>query len=61
MNEIMVDGEIIKTGATPSVVTFCGFKGPAEVRHAAARFSRGVPYMRMDDVADWFRANVPQK
>lgn len=61
MNEIMVEGKIIKTGATPSVVTFCGFSGPAEVRHAAARFSRGEPFMRMDDVADWFRANVPQK
>ena len=61
MNEIMVEGEIIKTGATPSVVTFCGFKSPADVRHAAARCSRGEPFMRMDDVADWFRANIPQK
>ena len=61
MNEIMVEGEIIKTGATPPVITFCGFKDPGAVRHAAARFSRGEPLMRMDDVADWFRANVPQK
>ena len=60
MNEIMVEGEIIKTGATPSVVTFCGFKSPAEVRHAAARCSRGEPLMRMDDVAEYFRANVKQ-
>ena len=61
MNEIMVEGEIIKTGATPSVVKFCGFKGPGEVRRAAIRCSRGEPLMRMDDVADWFRAYVPQK
>ena len=61
MNEIMVDGELIKIGATPALVTHCGFKGPDEVRHDAARFSRGEPFMRMDDVADWFRANVPQK
>ena len=60
MNEIMVEGEIIKTGATPSVVTFCGFKSPAEVRHAAARCSREEPLMRMDDVAEYFRANVKQ-
>ena len=61
MNEIMVEGEIIKTGATPALIKHCGFSGPAEVRHAAARCSRGEPFMRMDDVADWFRANVPQK
>ena len=60
MNEIMVEGEIIKTGATPALIRFCGFKSPAEVRHAAARCSRGEPFMRMGDVADWFRANVPQ-
>ena len=60
MNEIMVEGEIIKTGATPAIVRACGFGSPAEVRRDAARFSRGEPYMRMDDVADWFRANVPQ-
>ena len=61
MNEIMVEGEIIKTGVTPGVVTYCGFKDPGAVRHAAARFRRGEPFMSMDDVADWFRANVPQK
>lgn len=60
MNEIMVEGEIIKTGDTPALIRFCGFKGPAEVRRAAARFSRGEPCMRMDDVAAWFRANVNQ-
>ena len=61
MNEIMIDGSIVKTGATPAIVTFCGFKGPAEVRSVAGRCSRGEPFMRMDDVADWFRANVPQR
>ena len=60
MNEIMVEGEIIKTGATPLLVKHCGFKSPAEVRRAAARFSRGEPFMSMDDVAAWFRENVNQ-
>ena len=60
MNEIMVEGEIIKTGATPALIRFCGFKSPGEVRSVAARCSRGEPFMRMGDVADWFRANVPQ-
>ena len=61
MNEIMVDGELIKIGYTPAIVTACGFRSPDEVRRAASRFSQGEPFMRMDDVADWFRANVPQK
>ena len=60
MNEIMVNGEIIKIGATPAMVTSCGFKGPVEVRHAAARFSRGEPFMHIDDVAEWFKDNVKQ-
>lgn len=61
MNEIMVDGELIKIGSTPALVMACGFKSPAEVGHAAAANSRGVAYMRMDDVAEYFRANVPQR
>ena len=60
MNEIMVEGEIIKTGATPLLVTHCGFRSPAEVRRAAARFSQGEPCMRMDDVAELFRNTVKQ-
>ena len=61
MNEIMVDGEIVKIGNTPALVLACGFKSPAEVRHAAEANSRCVAYMRMDDVAEYFRANVRQR
>ena len=60
MNEIMVDGEIVKIGSTPALVLACGFRSPAEVGHAAAANSRGVAYMRMDDVAEYFRATVNQ-
>ena len=60
MNEIMVDGEIVKIGYTPAIVSACGFRSPAEVGHAAAANSRGVAFMRMDDVAEYFRATVKQ-
>ena len=60
MNEIMVDGEIIKIGNTPALVSACGFRSPDEVRRAASRFSQGEPFMRMDDVAEYFRATVNQ-
>ena len=58
MNTIMFEGEIIEIGATPELVRACGFGSPAEVRRDAVRFSTGDPYMRMDDVVEWFRTNV---
>ena len=60
MNEIMVDGEIVKIGSTPALVMACGFRSPDEVRRTASRFSQGEPFMRMDDVAEYFRATVNQ-
>ena len=60
MNEIMVDGELIKIGYTPAIVTACGFRSPDEVRRAASRFSQGEPFMRMDDVAELFRNTFKQ-
>lgn len=55
VNTIAVNGEQVKIGPTPAVVTFCGFKSPEEVRRVAAKFSAGEPYMNVDDVADWFK------
>ena len=55
VNTIAVNGEQVKIGPTPAVVTFCGFKGPEEVRRVAAKNSQGEPYMNMDDLPGWFR------
>lgn len=57
-NTIMFCGEAIDIGPTPVILRELGFEKPGEVRSAAARCSQGEPFMRMDDVAEWFKSNV---
>jgi len=40
------------------LVTICGFKNPAEVRKAAAKFSKGKAAMSCNDVAEWFQQRL---
>jgi len=54
MNTIMIDGEIIKTGPTPYALLHLGFTSADEVRAVAAKFSEGTPYMKMNDVVEYF-------
>ena len=57
-NTIMFGGEAVDIGPTPVILRELGFKTPCEVRAIAARCSQGEPFMRMDDVAEWFKSNV---
>ena len=57
-NTIMYCGEKIDIGTTPTIPRHLGYLTPGEVRAIAARCSQGEPFMRMDDVAEWFRNNV---
>lgn len=57
-NTIMFCGEAVDIGPTPVILRELGFEKPGEVRAIAARCSQGEPFMRMDDVAEWFKSNV---
>lgn len=57
-NTIMFCGEAVDIGPTPVILRELGFEKPGEVRAIAARCSQGEPFMRMDDVAKWFKSNV---